>query len=177
MLDLCDYLIQLCAGMQVAHDQLVIHRDLKPENAILTRSNVIKIMDFGIAKRLTASGVTLNGTIAGTPSYMSPEQIMGNKSIGPASDVYSLGVIAYEMFTGGVPFTADEVYPLLMRHVKEPPLSPRSLVPQVPKELDELILEMLAKEPQDRPPSCSAVARRLMNLRNAWVAEGAPDRR
>jgi eukaryotic-like serine/threonine-protein kinase len=178
MLDLCDYLIQLCAGMQVAHDQLVIHRDLKPENAFLTRSNVVKIMDFGIAKRLTASGVTLNkGTIAGTPAYMSPEQIMGNKSIGPAADIYSLGIIAYEMFTGGVPFTHDDVYPLLMRHLKEPPPPPRSLVPLLPKELEELILEMIAKEPEDRPSSCSSVARRLMNIRNVWVTEGAPDRR
>jgi serine/threonine-protein kinase len=178
MIDRCDYLIQLCAGMQVAHDQLVIHRDLKPENAFLTRSNVVKIMDFGIAKRLTASGVSLSrGTIAGTPSYMSPEQIMGNNSIGPAADIYSLGIIAYEMFTGGVPFAHDEVYPLLMRHLKETPRPPQSLVPLLPKELDELILQMLAKEPEDRPASCSSVARRLMNVRNVWVAEGAPDRR
>jgi serine/threonine-protein kinase len=102
---------------------------------------------------------------------------MGNKSIGPAADIYSLGVIAYEMFTGGVPFSHDEVYPLLMKHLKDPPPPPRSLVPLLPQQLDELILEMLAKEPEERPNSCSSVARRLMNIRNVWVAEGAPDRR
>jgi serine/threonine-protein kinase len=177
MLDLCDYLIQLCIGMQVAHDQLVIHRDLKPENAFLTTSNVIKIMDFGLGKRLTASGVTLQNTIAGTPPYMSPEQIMGCKSVGPSSDIYSLGVVAYEMFTGGVPFTHEEVYPLLMKHVKEAPRPPRYFVPLLPKELDDLILQMLAKEPEDRPPSCSVVARRLMDIRQVWVTEGAPDGR
>jgi len=177
MLDLCDYLIQLCTGMQAAHDQLVIHRDIKPENAFVTHSNLIKIMDFGIAKRLTTSGITLNNTIAGTPAYMSPEQIMGDKSVGPASDIYSLGVVAYEAFTGQVPFAHAEVYPLLMRHVKEPPRPPRSIAAHLPQELEELILQMLAKDPRDRPPSCGAVGRRLMTFRNAWATQGAPDGR
>jgi serine/threonine-protein kinase len=175
MIELIDHLLQACAGLQAAHDRGVVHRDIKPENFFVTRAAVLKIMDFGIAKRQAAQGPTLVGTMAGTPTYMAPEQVTGFSTVTGSADLYSLGVMAYEMFAGTPPFDHEDAYPLLMMHVGEQPEPPRRRNPALPEDLEALILQMLAKKPAERPRSCGLVGRRLIEIRNRWAAEGAPD--
>ena len=109
-----DFMIQSCAGLQVAHDAGAIHRDIKPSNLFIDQGDVVKVMDFGIAKWQVTSQ-TVAGMIAGTPEYMSPEQIRNFSGVTASADLYALGVAMFEMFTGRVPFQNDEIMPLLMR--------------------------------------------------------------
>jgi len=159
-----DYLVQACRGLQAAHDAGVIHRDVKPDNFFVTEGGVLKVMDFGIAKHHATPGVTVAGSIAGTPQYMSPEQIGNFSTVTHATDLYALGVCAYELFTGAPPFTHDELVPLLMMHVNQSPEPPRKKNPAVPKELEKIILRLLAKDPSRRYPSCSSLADELTRL-------------
>src|SRR5207237_6670039 len=99
------YLLQACHGLQAAHDAGVVHRDVKPDNFFVTGDGVLKVMDFGIAKHHAAPGVTVAGSIAGTPQYMSPEQISNFSAVTAATDLYALGICAYELFSGAPPFT------------------------------------------------------------------------
>jgi eukaryotic-like serine/threonine-protein kinase len=160
-----DYLAQACRGLQAAHDAGVIHRDVKPDNFFVTDGGVLKVMDFGIAKHHSTPGVTVAGSIAGTPQYMSPEQIGNFSAVTHATDIYALGVCAYELFTGAPPFTHPEFVPLLMMHVNEPPPPPRRKNPAIPVELERLILRLLAKDPTQRFPSCAALADELTLLK------------
>ena len=159
-----DYLVQACRGLQAAHDAGVIHRDVKPDNFFVTDAGVLKVMDFGIAKHHATPGVTVAGSIAGTPQYMSPEQIGNFSAVTHATDLYALGVCAYELFTGAPPFTHPELVPLLMMHVNESPEAPRKKNPAVPEDLERVILRLLAKDPSRRFPSCSALADELTRL-------------
>ncbi|MDQ5807201.1 MAG: serine/threonine protein kinase, partial [Actinomycetota bacterium] len=143
------------AGLAHAHAQGVVHRDLKPENLLVTSEGTVKIADFGIAKALTRVTRTLTraGASLGTPEYMAPEQVT-NKAVGPATDLYSLGIIAFELVTGRVPFeSGDEPLAVLFRHVNEAPPAPSTVAPGVDPQLDAWILRCLAKDPADRPPS------------------------
>ncbi len=167
-----DYLLQACAGLQVAHDRGVIHRDIKPENFFVTLDEKIKIMDFGIAKRQATPGLTIAGMIAGTPEYMSPEQATNFANVTGSTDIYALGVIAYEFFTGSVPFTHPEIFPLLMKHVNDTPDAPRARNPQVPADLEAIILRCLEKQPAARFKSCSDLGRALLDVRRRLAAEG-----
>jgi serine/threonine-protein kinase len=160
-----DYLVQACRGLQAAHDAGVIHRDVKPDNFFVTDRGVLKVMDFGIAKHHATPGVTVAGSIAGTPQYMSPEQIGNFSSVTHATDLYALGVCAYEMFTGAPPFTHAELVPLLMMHVNESPEPPRKKNPAVSEDLERVILRLLAKDPSRRYPSCTALADELARLK------------
>ena len=141
-----DILLQVCEGLAAAHAQGVIHRDIKPGNLFLTREGIAKIMDFGIARERAAPGVTQAGMIIGTPEYLSPEQISG-AAAGDASDLYALGVVAYEMFTGRKPFVHDDLVPLLQMHLATPPEPPRKHAPQLPATLEAAILKLLDKDP------------------------------
>src|SRR5260370_14251657 len=114
MLAALGYLIQACQGLQAAHDAGVVHRDVKPDNFFVTDPGVLKVMDFGIAKQYAAPGVTVAGSIAGTPLYMSPEQISNFSTVSHLTDLYALGVCAYEMFTGSWPVTHADRVPLLL---------------------------------------------------------------
>jgi tetratricopeptide (TPR) repeat protein len=156
-----DYLVQVCDGLEAAHTLSVVHRDIKPENLFVTASGVVKVMDFGIAKVMSAPNVTLGGVIWGTPRYMSPEQINSFSSVSPASDLYSLGVVAYELVVGHAPFDHPDLTELLLMHVRQAPLAPRELRVDLPVGLEALILAMLAKRPQERPASASECAGRL----------------
>ena len=160
-----DYLIQACDGLQYAHDKGIIHRDVKPQNFFVTEENVLKVMDFGIAKQGGTEGKTVAGMIAGTPNYMSPEQINGFSDVTPSTDIYAMGCIAYEMFTGDVPFSHPELMPLLMMHMTKPPVSPREHNPQLPPPLEQMILKLLEKDPANRYSSCKAFADDLRRLR------------
>ena len=162
-----DYLIQACAGLQYAHDAGIVHRDVKPQNFFVTAQNVLKVMDFGIAKRQATQGMTVAGMIAGTPNYMSPEQINGFSTVTISTDIYALGCIGYEMFTGIVPFTHPELMPLLMMHLTKPPEPLRNRNPALPAEVEQVVLKLMEKDPANRYPSCNALAEDLARIRDA----------
>jgi eukaryotic-like serine/threonine-protein kinase len=155
-----DCLIQVCQGLGAAHAEGVIHRDIKPGNLFLTQEGLAKIMDFGIARQRTTRGLTQVGMIVGTPEYMSPEQIRGEQAR-ETSDLYSLGVVAYEMFTGRKPFVHDELVPLLQMHLMTPPVPPSQHRPGLPSGLETAILTLLRKDPQERFPSALALKEAL----------------
>jgi eukaryotic-like serine/threonine-protein kinase len=161
-----DCLVQVCFGLSAAHAQGVIHRDIKPGNLFLTREGIAKIMDFGIARERAVPGVTQAGMIVGTPEYLSPEQISGGDA-GDTSDLYALGVVAYEMFTGRKPFVHDDLVPLLQMHLVSPPVPPRQHAPQLPASLETVILTLLRKNPQERYPSARATAEALAAIRES----------
>ncbi|HXJ20702.1 MAG TPA: protein kinase [Polyangia bacterium] len=161
---------QIASALSAAHAKGIIHRDLKPENIYLAQdplrggATVVKILDFGIAKLSDRSGPTSHtrtGSILGTPIYMSPEQCRGISSIDHRTDIYALGGILFEMLTGRPPFVKEAPGDLLIAHVSEAPPVPSSLRPAIPPELDRLVLRMLAKSPNDRPPTMEAVGREL----------------
>jgi len=159
----------LARALEAAHDKGVIHRDLKPENIFLADiahdEPLVKLLDFGVAKLANEKrqiAVTGKGQILGTPMYISPEQASSPNAVGFGSDIYSLGAIAFECLTGRPPFLGRNLVEMVTAHITETPVAPSSLVPEVPVEIDRLVLEMLAKEPKQRP-SLSHV-RQLLDL-------------
>jgi serine/threonine-protein kinase len=159
------YLVQACAALALAHDKGVIHRDIKPANFFITREDILKVMDFGIAKKSAApAAMTQAGFIAGTPAYMSPEQINNFSAVSHRTDIYALGVVAYEIFTGVVPFDHDEMMQLLMMHLTATPQPPRARNPHLPVELDEIISSLLEKDPAKRIQSCHELGARFEKL-------------
>jgi eukaryotic-like serine/threonine-protein kinase len=159
-----DLLGQACAGLEVAHQRNVIHRDIKPENFFVTDDGTLKVMDFGIAKSSRAGNKTHAGVIAGTPAYMSPEQIAGFSQVTALTDLYALGIVAYELCTGSVPFAHEELMPLLMMHVNDTPEPPRARNPEIPATLERLILRLLAKDPAARVQSCGELRAELQRV-------------
>ena len=148
-------------ALDYAHSAGVIHRDVKPQNVLLDDSGRVYLADFGIAKMVEASAhMTQTGMITGTPQYMAPEQALG-KAIDKSIDIYALGIVAYELFTGRVPFSADTPVAVLMKQASEPmPLPP---VSEVQEEVTRAILRATAKDPAARWPSASAFARAVTN--------------
>jgi tetratricopeptide (TPR) repeat protein len=156
-----DLLVQAARGIGYAHRNGVVHRDIKPSNLLVRRDGAVKVGDFGIAKLHEEASITVSGAFHGTPYYVSPEQITNFKSVDARGDIYSLGVVAYELFTNRVPHDGNTVVEILVKHTKNEPEPPRKLMPQLPAQLDELLLSMLAKRPEQRPQSCDEVADRL----------------
>ena len=165
-----NFLVQACHGLQAAHDAGVIHRDVKPDNFFVTSDGLLKVMDFGIAKQQATPGVTVAGSIAGTPMYMSPEQISNFSSVSHLTDLYALGVCAYEMFTGRVPFNHPELVPLLMMHVNDAPVPLRKHAATLPPELEAAVLRLLQKSPALRFQSCRELAQELSAIRDRLPA-------
>jgi serine/threonine-protein kinase len=140
---------QILEALRFAHRRDVIHRDIKPQNIIVDNDGRVKVTDFGIARAGNASTMTEAGSILGTAHYLSPEQAQG-QPVEAASDLYSLGVVMYEMVTGKLPFDGDNPVTIAMRHVHDVPVPPRSIVPDVPANLEAVILRALGKKPTDR---------------------------
>jgi serine/threonine protein kinase/tetratricopeptide (TPR) repeat protein len=140
---------QVCEGLSEAHHLGVVHRDLKPQNIMVDEDGNARIMDFGIARSLRGKGITGAGVMIGTPEYMSPEQVEG-KDVDSRSDIYSLGIILYEMLTGRVPFEGDTPFTVGVKHKSEVPKDPRQLNAQIPPDLDRLILKCLEKDKAKR---------------------------
>jgi serine/threonine protein kinase len=156
---------QLCAGLAVAHAEGVIHRDIKPENLILDPAGNVKLMDFGIARPVerASPGQTQAGFVVGTPHYLSPEQLTG-KDIDPRADIYASGVVLYEIFTGRQPFTGDSPAEIILAHLNQPPAPPSTHWPEIPSELERLILRCLEKDRERRHPSVAELRRDLDGL-------------
>jgi eukaryotic-like serine/threonine-protein kinase len=148
-------------GLAFAHDHGLVHRDVKPQNVLLNNEGEVKVTDFGIARSLHVEhGVTQTGTVLGTGEYLAPEQASG-KPVSPATDVYSLGIVLWELLAGEVPFTGDNFVAVALRHVNEPPPHLRDRRPDVSPRLDAAVDRALAKDPARRFPSMTAFAKEL----------------
>jgi serine/threonine protein kinase/Tfp pilus assembly protein PilF len=154
---------QICEGLGEAHCHGVVHRDLKPGNILIARNGTAKILDFGLAQSIESQGITATGIIIGTPQYMSPEQVQ-EKTVDKRSDIYSLGVLLYEMLTGQLPFQADSPVRLALKHVKEKPLEPKELNLKIPSVVSRVILKCLEKEKEARYQSTEELYAELSRI-------------
>ena len=155
-------------ALEAAHRRQLIHRDIKPHNILITPEGRVKVTDFGIARAASTATLTQTGTVIGSVHYFSPEQARG-EPVGPASDLYSLGVVLYEMLTGTVPFRGDSPIAVAIKHLQEEPVPPRQLVPSIPAWLEAVVLKALAKDPAKRYVSAEEMAQDL-----AWRADSEP---
>ncbi len=154
---------QVCEGLAEAHRLGVVHRDLKPQNIMIDREGNARIMDFGIARSLKTKGITETGVIVGSPEYMSVEQVEA-REVDQRSDIYSLGIILYEMLTGRVPFDGDTPLSIAVKHTTETPTDPREINAQIPEELSRVILKCMKKERQRRYQSAEQLLAELTDL-------------
>src|ERR1700741_789894 len=164
---------EIASALAFAHRSGVVHRDVKPGNVLLPRSGTVKVTDFGIARAGTADGLTQTGSVMGTATYFSPEQAQGMPVDG-RSDVYSLGVVLYEMVTGVVPFTGDSPVAVAYKHVREEPVAPSQRNPEVPADLEQIIMTALAKDPDHRYQTADDMRADLLRFRRGRPLAAAP---
>jgi len=163
---------QVCQALAHAHAHGIVHRDLKPENVIVTTDGRAKLLDFGLARPIT-SRLSTEGGISGTVFYLAPEQAMG-RSVDVRTDLYSLGVMLYELSTHRLPFTGDDPLTVVTQHLHAPVVPPRTIRPDLPPALERLILALMAKQPEDRPADALAVDKALADIQlGSDPAEGA----
>jgi beta-lactam-binding protein with PASTA domain/tRNA A-37 threonylcarbamoyl transferase component Bud32 len=168
-----DIAAEIAAGLAFAHRNGVVHRDVKPGNVLITPSGDVKVTDFGIARAGTTDGLTQTGSVMGTATYFSPEQAQGLPVDG-RSDVYSLGVVLYEMVTGVAPFTGDSPVAVAYKHVREAPVPPSQRNPAVPEALEAIILTAMAKDPDHRYQSADDMRADLQRFRRGRPLAAAP---
>ncbi|HYH27307.1 MAG TPA: Stk1 family PASTA domain-containing Ser/Thr kinase [Actinomycetota bacterium] len=156
-----------------AHQQNLVHRDVKPGNIMLTPSGDVKVMDFGIARATTGEALTQTATVLGTASYFSPEQAKG-EPVDQRSDIYSVGCVLYELVTGRAPFTGDSPVAIVYKHVREEPVLPSAINPDVPAALEAVIMKALAKNPANRYQSASEMAADLARVRQGLPVAATP---
>ncbi|MDW5597034.1 Stk1 family PASTA domain-containing Ser/Thr kinase [Conexibacter stalactiti] len=170
-----DLTVQVLKAARFAHRRGIVHRDLKPHNVIVDDEDRAKVTDFGIA-RAGASDMTETGSIMGTAQYLSPEQAQGH-AVSPQSDLYSVGVLLFELLTGHVPFEAESAVTIALKHVSEPAPPPSAYDPAVPPQLDEIVLWALEKDPARRPADADAFIHALEEAREAILGQEAPGQR
>jgi len=156
--------MQICAALAHAHQIGVIHRDLKPANLFLAEDGRVKVGDFGLARDLNRSRLTLDGQTVGTCRYMPPEQIAGEADLSGATDLYAVGCILYEMIVGQAPFDGGTIVEIFESHLNDVPDPPAHYVPECPAELSELVMLLLEKSPADRPQDAVAVQSALADI-------------
>jgi serine/threonine protein kinase len=155
----------ICRGTHAAHQAKIIHRDLKPPNILINDAGLVKIVDFGLAAVAndTATRLTKTGMLMGTPLYMAPEQLQ-NRKLDARVDIYSLGVIMYEVFTGTPPYTGENPMAILFQHVAGKATPPRDVNPNIPKALEAIIMQAMAVDPDKRFQSMEALGKQLAPL-------------
>lgn len=169
-----DLAIQVCSGIGYAHRANLVHCDVKSQNILVTRDERVKVADFGIARAMSeATQHTLDGQIWGTPHYFSPEQAAGQPA-SPASDVYAIGVVLFELLTGRLPFLADTPTALALKHMQEPPPRASEINPLVPPQLDQILLKVLSKEPAARYRTGDQFGRILSAYRESSLQSTTP---
>jgi eukaryotic-like serine/threonine-protein kinase len=156
---------QTCGALQFAHERNVVHRDIKPANLMLTPDDTVKVTDFGTAKILQFGTVQQTAHVMGTPSYMSPEQVKG-RAVDGRSDIFSLGVMLYEMTTGEKPFPGQNITTVIYKIVNEEPVPPRQIDPSIHPGISAVVMKALAKEPEQRYQSCREMLEDLRNYRS-----------
>lgn len=147
---------QIAAGLDCTHSQGVLHRDIKPGNIMVTQAGQAKLLDFGLARISGVSAMTLTGNVVGTVDYIAPEQVM-NEPIDTRADLYSLGVVLYEMLTGKKPFVGEEAISIIFQHINDEAVHPSAHQPALPMEIDRLVMTLIAKQTSDRYPSARAL--------------------
>jgi serine/threonine protein kinase len=165
-----DTMIQICAGVGYAHRANLIHCDIKSQNVLVAQDRRVKVTDFGIARALTEWSIHDADGVWGTPQYFSPEQAAGEAPT-PASDVYSIGIIMFEMFTGRLPFDADSHTALAVKHMRQTPPLASSFNPLVPNQVDMIIAKVLSKEPSGRYRTADQLGRVLTTYRQSSLEE------
>jgi serine/threonine protein kinase len=163
--EVIDLSLQIAAALKAAHDAGIVHRDLKPSNLMLTQDRVVKLTDFGVASLFAASRLTRAGGVVGTAEYMSPEQARGQRA-SRRSDLYSLGAVMYAMLTGRPPFTGSTASDILQKHQFSQFDRPTRYVPDMPRLLEELVCQLLDKDPAKRLPDALVVMKRLEQIKN-----------
>ncbi len=165
---------QTCSALQFAHERNIVHRDVKPANLMLTADDTVKVTDFGTAKILQFGTAQQTAHVMGTPSYMSPEQVKG-RPVDGRSDIFSIGVMLYEMLTGEKPFPGQSITTVIYKIVNEEPIPPRQINPSIHPGLNDIVLRALAKEPEVRYQSCRELLEDLRNYRAMGGNERNPD--
>jgi serine/threonine protein kinase len=163
---------QTCSALQFAHERSIVHRDIKPANLMLTADDTVKVTDFGTAKILQFGTVQQTAHVMGTPSYMSPEQVKG-RVVDGRSDIFSLGVMLYEMITGEKPFPGQNITTVIYKIVNEDPVPPRTIDPSIHSGLSTVVMKALAKEPSGRYQSCREMLEDLKNYRSVAATESS----
>jgi eukaryotic-like serine/threonine-protein kinase len=164
---------QTCSALQFAHERNVVHRDIKPANIMLTGDDTVKVTDFGTAKILQFGTVQQTAHVMGTPSYMSPEQVKG-RAVDGRSDIFSLGVMLYEMITGEKPFPGQSITTVIYKIVNEEPVPPRQINPSIHPGISAAVMKALAKEPETRYQSCRELLEDLRNYRTTANVGSSP---
>jgi serine/threonine-protein kinase len=165
--------IQICAGIGYAHRSSLVHCDVKSQNVLVTRDGRVKVTDFGIARAMSETSLYQSGVVWGTPQYFSPEQAAG-EAPSPASDVYSIGVIMFEMLTGRLPFEADSQTALALKHMRAAPPKVSEINTAVPEQMEQIVYKVLSKEPSGRYRTADQLGRVLIAYRENTLSETGP---
>lgn len=165
---------QIAGALDYAHSKGVIHRDIKPSNIMIAENGWVYLTDFGLARSLSGGGMTMAGTVMGTPEYMSPEQAQGLATIGTPTDIYALGVVVYELLTGKMPFQADTPMGMLIARLQQAPRPPRDYRGDLPEAVEDVIMRALARKPEARFPTAGALVQALKQAANIQTSSRMP---